>query len=255
MIAEGIQAVKSLVESATTPRKIDIPDPRNATYVVAGNVQSFEVPPAPRSHTVGGVAEIVSLANRFKSEDLTPAVWYDAERVVLVIDDAEHRVEHATLILETSDVWNVIVGLRKSESWLEPKAFVHLLRVKLARTLDPTALLNAVRALKFEAGQVTTAVVKRANESWGKEINAKASSDAGALPEEVALSAPVYKTLGQTERYLVMCAVEIDPAAARLQLLPLPDEIERVQQMAVTRIGQELADTLTDEIPCYQGKP
>ena len=37
--------------------------------------------------------------------------------------------------------------------------------------------------------------------------------------------------------------------------MPLPDEIERVQQLAVQSIGERLAESLNEGIPAYYGNP
>jgi hypothetical protein len=257
MIAEAIQSISALTSRAAEPKRLPIDDPRHVDFVVNGEVKSFDVPASPRDHELGQLADLVALANRFAEDgEGPPSVWYSEDAVVLVIDDAGHRVERARLPLVVSDVFARLVALRRSprEAWMEQKPFVRLLRVELAGTLDPVELLNAVRSLKFSSTAEARGEVRRAQESMGREINSRVDA-AAEIPEEVRLLAPVYKTAGEDERFPVRCTVEVEPAEGRLQLLPLPDEVERVRQAAVRSIGERLAAALDAKVPAYYGKP
>jgi hypothetical protein len=270
MLREAIAAIREMADQSATPREVDLRDPRRKSFVVGDQTRDFDLPEPPRAHSLGRLDDLIDLANRFagKSGDdaeagpvelgdgmsATVVVWYDADRVVAVLDDAGHRVEHATLALHPSDLFARVVALRKSPGWLDQKDFVRLLRIDLAGTLDPVHLLNVVRRVRFEAGQVTSGEVKRDKESLGREITSRVSAE-GEIPEEVTLDLPVYSTPGVAWRYGLRCSVEVDPTRGTFRLIPLPDEIERVQQLAVERIGATLDDELGDGTPSYYGRP
>lgn len=254
MLTEFLKSLVELVSKAEKPVKVDVPDPRRVYLAAGGIIAPYDLPAPPRNHQPGTLDEVVALAIRFIEEESRPVVWYGQDKVVLVIDDNRHRVENATLTLERSDVFNVLISLRHSPQWFEPKPFIRLLRVDLAGTLEPGALIERVRRLKFDNGQVVTAKITRDDESMGREIRSRVSAE-GEIPEAVDLFVPVYKTTGETERYALRCAVEVDPAMARLQILPLPDEIERVWALAVASIGERLREGLSDGVSMYQGKP
>lgn len=262
MIAEALKYLSDLTSKANAPVKLDVPDPRTVRFVFNGESHSFSLPEPPRAHHAGCLGEIIALANRFKDEPVTgaisepeePVVWYDGSRVVLVIDDGGHRIETATLTLETSDVFARLERLNKEKPWLDQKSFVRLLRIELARTLDPVVLLDKVRKLKFENGSITSGHVGRGSESLGREITSKVHQGED-IPEEVTLSCPVYKTPGETEAIGVRCSVEIEPTNGTFRLLPLPDELEMVRHVAVSRIGERLKEGLAEAIPCYHGNP
>lgn len=258
MIREALEYLTGLATKAASPVKIDS-DPRRLRYVIDGNVVEYDAPPKPRRHEASSLEDLISLAKRFAETVEVDggehaAVWYDEGNVVLVIDDAGHRIETATLELLNSDAFVTARNLRDSPRWLEPKPFIRLLRIDLARTLEPAELLDRVRRVKFEAGQATTADVQRNRESLGREITSKVDTVA-ELPEEVTLLVPVYKTQGETDRLPLRCAVEVDPARGAFQLLPLPDEIERVQHLAVASIRDRLSELLPEAVPFYFGRP
>lgn len=254
MLAEAFKFLSDLGARAEKPFKIDLADPRRVYVSVGGVIAPWDIPPAPRAHTAGTLDEVIALAVRFVEAGSHPVVWYDQDDVTLVIDDDGHRVEQSTLTLVTSDVFRLLVALRDQKPWHDPRAFVRLLRVELAGTLTPGELLERVKVTKFEGGSLVSARVGRGDESLGREITSRLDGSE-RIPEEVTLMAPVYKTPGETERYAVRCAVEVDPARCAFQLLPLPDEIERVRALAVASIGERLIDGLGDSVPCYQGRP
>jgi hypothetical protein len=232
--------VKELVELA-----------RKATAPVGGKFERIAITPPPRTHTASCLDDLVALANRFAADK--PVVWFSESKVVLVIDDAGHRVETATLPLEYSDVWVAVRKLRERPKFPQ-KDFCRLLRVDLAGTLPAGALLNVVKALDFSTAGTASGRVDRTSESFGKSIAREVRSE-HPVPEFVELEAPVYKTSGESARYPVRCAVEIDLDFQTLQLIPLPDEVERVEQAAVASLRTRLAEGLAEGVPAYYGKP
>lgn len=267
MIAEAIKAIRELADLAAAPKVLDLPDPRARSFIVNGEIRECALPEPPRAHSLGRLDDLITLANRFagKGEDGESAelngdgnppkvvVWYDAEKVVAVLDDAGHRVETATLSLKQSDAFRRVCGLRANPSWMEQKDFIRLLRIDLAGTLDPVHLLNVVRKVRFENGVATTSEARHARESLGRTIAAAASGE-GEIPEEVTLELPVYSTPGLSFRLALRCAVEVDPARGAFRLVPLPDEIDWVSQRAVETIGGMLREGLEEGVPAYWGR-
>lgn len=237
---------------------------RQSVYSANGAQWTIERPIKDRNHIAGSLADIITLANRFVGENLyQPVVWFNESAVVVVIDDTYDadekapgpRIQRATLTLQWSDTMVKARALKANPSWLEQKPFERLLRVDLAGTLEPAELLIPVRKITWTHGAKTTAAVGRQAESLGREITSTATTDGRELPEVVKLQIPVFKTYGETERYCLNCAVDVDPAECKLQLLPLPDEIERVTQLAVASIGDRLEAGLAQGVPAYYGAP
>ena len=255
-LKEGLDRLVDLATKAGAVQRIDSGNPRQLRYLAAGSEIVIDTEPAPRQHKPAMVAEIIALASRFATAADAPVVWYDQTAVCLVIDDDGNRLETATLTLETSDVFAVMERLRAkpAEAWFDQKSFVRLLRIDLAGTLPPVTLLNPVCKVRFENGEKVSGEVRSQRESLGREIISKVEADT-ELPEEVTLTAPVYKTAGERDSYPVRCSVEVDPMQGKFRLLPLPDELERVRDLAVAYIGERLGAGLPETVPAYRGKP
>jgi hypothetical protein len=257
-LKDGIDRIANLAIKSTAPQRIESGDPRQIRYLANGSEIVIDTVAEPREHEPEALEEIIRLATRFANEDgNAPVVWYTGTSVSLVIDDETHRIETATFALQTSDVFAVLERLRLAkpgEAWFDQKSFVRLLRIDLAGTLPPVTLLNPVRKVRFENGEKVSGEVRSQRESLGREIISKVESDT-ELPEEVTLTAPVYKTAGERDSYPVRCSVEVDPMQGKFRLLPLPDELERVRDLAVAYIGERLGVGLPETVPAYRGKP
>jgi hypothetical protein len=258
VIAEALEFLRRQAVQAVAPHKVEIGDKRKLAVAIDGRLEVIDTAPTPRQHVVRCLDELVRLAHRFADAGKKPVIWFDETGATLVIDDDGHRLETVHMDFEQSDVFKVLVALRREKPWFEQKPFIRLLRIDLAGTLEPVVLLERVRKLRFENGAVTTGTVTRNQESLGREITSKVDAT-GDIPEDVILSAAVFKTLGLTSKRELRCSVEVDPSLGRLQLLPLPDEIERVMLQAVESIGGFLSGELAREggepIPAYYGRP
>jgi hypothetical protein len=249
MIKEALEYLTTLARDADNIKELPSTSKKDRC-LIGDEVMEWEVPFPPRDHFPATLDEVIALATRFAAEK--PVVWYDHEQVTLVIDDAGHRIERATLNLEVSDTFGVVQMLRKDKPWYTQPDFVRLLRVDLAGTLDPAVLLNRVR--KLVIGQKTTTEVNRRGESFGHEINALAGKDTDP-PDEVDLVLPVYKTPGEQTPVYVACTVDVEVAQPKpFRLIPKPDEVERVLQLAVGRIGERLRAGLPEGVSCYHGR-
>ncbi len=254
MIKDALNFIADLGRKACDPKELPGLNPRFKTFVIDGKTQSIEVAPKPREHTVNQLADIIALANRFKGQDDSPVVWYDEQFVRLVIDDAEDRIECASFELIQSDVFAKVVSLRDQKPWLNQKEFIRLLKIELAGTLPPGILLDRIRKIKWETNATATGVVTRGGESLGREIASKVDAT-GEVPEEVRLEVPVYSSKGERETYAIQFAVEIDSPIQSFRYLPLPDEVERVQQFAVDSIAERLSVGLAEGVNFYYGSP
>lgn len=254
MIAEALQALTALVAKSLAPVKLPTADPGTDRYVIHGGFVEVPVPTPPRAHEAGNLADLIALANRFAAGGDAPAVFYDESAVRLVVDDGGRRHSVVTMPLRTSDAFAVLKRVAHDKAKFEHKDFVRFLRIDLAGCLDPVVLLNPVRKVRFENGVTVKSDVQRQRESLGREINSRVDADV-ELPETVTLMVPVYKTLGEGERWPVRCSVEVDPAQGYFRLLPLPDELEAAGYSALGSVADRLAEHLDKSVPAYHGKP
>lgn len=252
MIAEALKFLANLGAENQAPRLVDLKDPRELTFVVGGTVMSRDIPPASRAHVLGSLGDLIALADGYASEE--SLVFFDADQVTLVFDGDGHRLERGVLRLERSFAWQVLIDLasKRAGQWFEHKQFLRLLRVDLAGTLPPGVLYDRVKRVAFENGVTVQAAVSRnKQESLGRTITSQVSGE-GDIPEEVTLEAPVYSTTGETARYPIRCAVEVDAARGMFCLQPLPDEISRVEAIAVASIRDRLAASC--KVPAFLGR-
>jgi len=252
MILSALKYLSKLAQEAVAPAKIEeASGPRQASYLWHGGQVILPNPKPPRAHSSGALREIIELANRFGP----PAViWFDEAAIVLVIDDDGHRCEKATMALEESDAFTFAKALR-GRTCFNQKQFVKMLRIDLAGCLDPGALLNIVKCVKFETGSTTAGTVDRKKESLGKTINAAVNATEGDIPEVVTLSVPVFKTAGVRDCYPIRCTVDVDAAEATFRLIPFPDEIEAAQQAAMEDLHCAFKWSLTEGVYFYYGSP
>lgn len=255
MIAEGLKYLSDQAKASIPLIAIESNDPYERTFVSHdGRIIRVAVLNRPRSHTVETADDLIALANRFKAEGESPVVWYSDTWIVLVIDDAEKRTGFVRLELIESAVWESIVKLETTKQRYKQKEFIRLLRIDLAGATGTVDLVSAVRNVKWENSDTQTGKVMRGNESMSREITSKIA-EAHQPPEFVTLTTTVYLTPGFRTEFHINCALEINPEDQTFQLIPLPDEIDRVRQQALSFVGGWLAAGLDKEIPCYQGTP
>lgn len=252
MIDKALEFLVNLGRKDVAPVPVVKDDPRTERYLVSGQSVEIEKPNPPRNHMINSLADVIAMADSSVCNPESAAVFYSEASVILMLDYNEHRVEWAKLVLRWSDSWNTVQDLGK---WLEGKALIRLLRTDLAGCIPDAALVDIIRRVKFENGQTVTTENQRNRESLGKEITSKIST-AVEIPDRVTLVVPVYSSLGEQARYPIQCSLEIEPARIdAFQLKPLPDEPERVQQLAMQSIAERLQSGLPEGIPFYYGSP
>lgn len=254
MIKEALEYIAKLGYDQQKPGRLDIPDPRASRYLIGKEVLSVASPEPPRGHSVQSLDDFLSMVADNTAEQSAPeaTVFVDESCVVCVLDNDSFRVERFRFPLTWSDVWKTVKSMAQ---WKDQKAFIRLLKIDLAGALPENALLNTIRKVKFENGVVTQSEIKKNRESLGKEITSKVETPLD-VPDYVTLTVPVYKSLGERDTYPISCSVEIDPVRQdAFRLAPLPDEIERVQYLAVGSILDRLRAALPEGVPCYYGSP
>ena len=254
MIKDALDYLAMQAKASAQPKPLDVTDAR-AQWFMSPDGVAFKVdkPTSPRSHVLHTLKDLIALADSETGCEAQPcAVFYDRSNVTLILDWCEHRIEKATFQLVSSESWMIA---RKLGTWLEPKALVRLLRTELRGCLPDAGLVDVIRRVKFENGQTATVETSRTRESLGKELSSKIVT-AADVPEWVTLDIPVYSSLGETDRYPLRCSLEIDALRPdAFQLKPFPDELERVQQLAIQSIGDRLKAGLPSGIPAYYGAP
>lgn len=243
MIKDALAFLAEKFEAAAKP-VLASEFPQGDVYLIGRDTVTVAKSPPPRAHRVDTISAFVE-AIRVYSDDSESVVWVGESEAVLMIDDADYRVDRVTLPLKITDVFKRLTSLQNS-SMLEQKEFVRLLAVDLASALHPTKLLNQVRRVRFETGQIVTANRQRTSESMGREINASVQVAEGEVPERVECMAYVHAVVSGADDplFAVPCAVEVDASVGRFRLTPLPDVIETTMRASLDHIAETLRDLL-----------
>src|ERR1019366_440856 len=117
-------------------------------------------------------------------------------------------------------------------------------------------IVDCIRVIKWEASSASDGNIQRGKTSVGKAATA-AATGLESVPEQVTLSVPIFDNSFMPKPYDVRCALEIFEDTARLQLFPLPGEIEKAYARAEADLCQSLHDLLGAEskVPVYLGTP
>jgi hypothetical protein len=248
---ETLQLIQETAQKAQRAAIVDVPGDGRHVYMQQGDhVDKLEVPPACRTHVVHSLAELIAYA--LNQANPKPIVWHGMEGVVLLTDDADRR-DRVVFPLTQSARFKVLCKLAEETVLMQQAAFVKLLRIQLG--LDNLVVVSKFRKLDWAVGNEGQSEVRHGADRLGKSITAKVQG-IDELPEELDVPVPVYQQTGEREEYVVRCAIEIDAVNQRFQLVPLPDELERVMDLAQDSIGKRLAGGLDEcKVPVYYGVP
>lgn len=250
MIKEALDFLSTMFTKASSAKKLDVPgDGRKVFFDQNGTVAAFDVTPGLRKHTVNSVVDLIEAAKRWND---APVIWLAADKVVLVTDDGDRR-DSVTLPLVKSAAFETLLKLA-DKPVVDQQQLIRILRIDLQGTINRANLLTAIRSIKFKTTDSGHANVQQGNESMGRLIEAEVTG-AGDLPETVAVSCAIYSNHGEREKtYTVNCDLEVIASEKKFRFHPLPDEIERVTDAALTNIEAQIAEALKD-VPVFMGTP
>lgn len=253
MIAEAISRIAELSKNeaevrlaAALPRFVNTPDPRKQLLIQKDTEpEEWEKQPDPRNHWVESVDQFPTIlqasSTHWKMADVV--TWYNEDGVVAVLDDSGLRESIVRCQLRKSEEWEWIVnsGRRKS-----PKELVKVFRTILCDSLDEHTLgelIATFRKITFKSGKTVKTELGHGRESMGAEILGDVSSEYSAIPEELLLKVRVFDDRALPHRALIRCAVEIDPHACEIDLLPAKADLIR----AVEEVLDDLHQLLTHD--------
>ncbi len=256
MLKEFFESVVRTAQDSLRPTvlKPDAePAHRYALALHSGEVLWFEAEPQPRQHKAGDIGTIAKLA---ATSSAKPVVWYSRKGVVLLCDDGTRR-DQVRLDLRLHPQLVLLSELERTNCWHDQKAFIALLRIALNGLLPDTPLIESIRRLRFRKLDSGESIVQSNKASLGRTIESELTGSA-PLPETVELEVPVFDLLSLAFTLPVSCALEIDPATEKFQLLPFPGQIESAIADAENMLGEELRILLSmngEEVPLYFGAP
>ena len=250
-----IQETAQVAQQATVLESLNT-DGRTAFVQQGAEIKQFALQPAPRDHFVHSLDDLIRYAREQKNA--APIVWHGHCNVVLLPDDADRR-DSIMFPLTHSNRFAKLMTLAAEKPAFDQTKFVRLLRIELG--LDNLKVVAKFRKLDFTIGNEGRGEVAHGNDRLGKTITAKVQS-VEELPDQLDVEVPIYQQTGERQEYVVRCAIEIDTINQLFQLVPLPDELERVLDLAQASIHDRLTAGLKAgdgdgqaAVPIYYGKP
>ena len=253
MIKDALEFLKQSTIDASFPRVVNAPEPPGV-YLIAKADGSFErvtAIPRSRSHAVSDIASLVRALTDCSQLDTRAfttggqpaeskhAIWYGRNEVVGIFDDAV-RFDRVSLELGVSPQVESLQQLENTQVWKDQKGLLRFLRHDMADCLGQSdGIIATVRAVKFYVNQSGEATRSQGKASIGNKIEAELTG-AGALPEYIVFSVPVFANPQVTIMQNIGCSLDVDEMAQKFCIQPVPMAIEQAISAAEVELGKRV---------------
>lgn len=246
---EANTGAAAIAELGASSARVELYDgPTKLFCSVAGKVATIEKEVPPRADEATTVEALAMLA----VED--SEVWHDGNLVTLVIDGSgnSHRLDRVTWELTTTEAWESAVKQRRG---LSQKEAIELLTVALREPVrqseQATALLEAIRLLKWSSSDEATEAEERGKSSMGKTISHKATG-AGDVPELVTLAVPRWAEFDET--FAVNLLVNLNADERTILIRATRDDCSRAERSAQAFLHSHLEESVGDLATIVSGR-
>lgn len=259
MLAEFIREITGLSEKANSISSMDLDD-RTVLYRCGDTVTEREKLPKRREVNLQSLASFVD----FAGDHLMPsegshgsAVYVSVEKAfpsrIRFYFDQHDRRDHATLELERSAAFEVLIGLSTP---VTPKQLVKILRTSLSEAVVDPAFINVVRKIDFSRKSDGSHTTEHGRESMGKSVENQVRTGGGDLPEIVGFDLPMFSNDGLSFKAALKFALFIDFDNERISLEPVGTELEEFVQLTQRRVMEAVTTALANagnDIEVYLG--
>lgn len=237
MLEEALQHIGSVAVEASRVRHTQfeelsdgnwlLTDPASGVIKIV-NIGQFE------HGTVCSIEDLLKVADTYP--DTIKGVYVNKTQAVLQLRGADQPKARYVLPLRLNPVIDVLGAC----SNMTHIACMKMLRVHLASAdITPDDFKTVMSALKFENTQENATTIKKGEESIGRSIRAKVTGE-GNIPEEIRVSFPVYPDVPPHFVAEVRCSVIIDSVENRINVIPIPGEIERAVIEAQSHVASQI---------------
>jgi len=241
MIADGLMALKKLIEADRLAQAYATPDDLIYVNKLTGETYHLKRPADPITATAYSMDSFKAAFVRFRAGE--SSVYVSVDKVVGVLNDSgDYRRDRVTLPLEINPAVDSLTGYSRFSA----KDFVEFLRIHLCgTTLQPSDLRQRVQAVKFESSRNREETAKHGDESVSSSIVAKLAG-ASDIPETFYVSFPFYPSLvGEIETtVIVQMAIMIDLEQGEFVVRELPGQMQAARVAALRLIQGELAQAI-----------
>lgn len=238
MIKEAIAYLVDQGAKSQVPLRVAKDDVHEEVYLYGDKVVRIPIRAKPRNHIVPDLDHFISAFDFYAESELVAPIWVSDACVVSILDDNGLRLNKITLPLILSSAF---IALSHCGEWIDQRSLIRLLRIDLRGTIPDAILLDRIRKVQFENGQIVSQTSTKSRESMGKQITSQVTGE-GEIPDEVILDVPVFF---RGESYSVVCSVEIDAMRAVFRLAPCPGELDRIKTIAVGETASRLSEAVS----------
>ena len=251
MIKEALQYLTQLARDSNALLKIDS-EPSDVYFQRApdGTLHRRTADPPPRASRVHSLQSFIAAVKAYVMDDTLASVWVSSSSVVAVLDD-ETRRDRITFPVTLTRTVKTLKRLEDNPTDLTQAALIRLFRVDLASTLEDSALLDAVRSVKFTKNESGESTMQHGMASLGRSVQAELAGT-GGIPGAVTLSIRIFEEVDCTGK--IICAIEIDVEKQCFRLLPIPGQLPEAIRSAENELASAIALEL-DQLPVFQGVP
>jgi hypothetical protein len=278
MLKDAIEKISELCIAAASVQSYHPPGEAEHVYYLrhGETLQRVEREPKPRRHVAYDAETLLrfcagfaanrgeELADGGESPGIHVAVWYSREGVTAYLDDSTRR-DTVAITLAPSPQMKLLFDWDIRPTWMKQPEIIRTLRVKLAGSVSPAGVVEALRRLRFRQSQAGETVVEHGQSSIGRNIMAELAN-AQTVPEEVVITVPAFADGFGGIDVSVRCAVEIDLENQAFAIMPLAGQLADAWNMAEESVGgslREVLDALNDDrddgdylpISLYRGRP
>lgn len=211
--------------------------------------------PETRKHKASSLDAVMSFhQSESKNNASSPATWYSRKGVVCLLDD-DIRRDRVEMPLNPSPQLKVILSWGDQSQPFKQPNLILMLRTMFKRNMTRCPnLLELLRSIRFESGQVVNSEIVKSRASISKSIENKVSGK-DELPDEFYLNVPIFSEPYAFIEGLIGVALEMDAGTQSFTLHPFPGDVERQVTLAEDVIGKALREALGDDAAVYYGEP
>lgn len=266
MLADFVKVLQGIVTQGVSAEKkvclIDVPggpDWRKMLIKSDGSFESWDLPLAPREHTLLSVAEIVTFIELLKNQrDCKPTVWVSHGRVAIIHDDSEgsRREDHTTIELTYSPHFALLSEWSRKPLQYMHKGFLQMLRRNFKDAIpNLDNLLTILRKATFQEGKSMVSDASRTRSSIGAECTRELKLESAELPDVILVNVSAFDDPAIQFGGVVRCLLEVDDESKLWSLVPITGECERVLDDTLAKLIGELRDHVPEDVPVVYGTP
>lgn len=217
-----------------------------------------DLPKQPRRSMLKSVADVEKYIEWATIElKANPTVWISEGYVYITLFDKSDsdRLDQAIVTLEPTPSFHFLseVAAAGTTEEFDHRQFLRLLRRKLGDCLDERGhdVVKRLSKMRFSSSRSGKSEVGQGNASYGADIENKAWSELGDIPESIFLDVKLYTDPVLRARRKIECVLEVDPEAKTFAIYPLAGQIGQAE--ADER--KAIATVMDLACPVFEGTP